>query len=65
MRIEMGHPDYEAMFARWKLEGTPRILTFNGAEWLCLEDNGKMFFVRTGSSSGVDNRYSESSIPLT
>ena len=65
MKIEVGHADYEAMMARWHLEGKPRVMTFKGMEWLVLENNGVMYFVRTGSNSGVDNRYSESSIPLT
>lgn len=61
MRVEPGDENYDAMYNLWKREGGVE-LNYGGFDWIVVKDGDKIVFCRTNSASGVDAKYSSSSV---
>lgn len=59
--IELGHPDYDAIYQRYYLERGKQI-HFNGSVWRVVKDSGYIKFSRIDSGS-FDNLYGSNSMP--
>lgn len=60
-RIEPGDEGYDELKKQADYEGGVRV-NFQGHEWMKIEDNGQIVFVRVGVQSGINDHYSSSSI---
>jgi len=64
IRIEPDHALYPQLLRDWTRNGKPSELDSLNVRWIVVQDNDKMVFVQKNGGSGIDSRYSSTSMPM-